>query len=132
MWQSLNLMNDSWLQVLERAVVVPCKPGGIWWCWQSSLSPTGSTGKNGCEVLLFSVLASVEALVADLGSVRAADHVGDYFSASAALFGSANQLAGLRNKLVQGGDCILGRDLEWLPALIRLSFVCEEGDGLRK
>jgi hypothetical protein len=51
-------------------------------------------------------MAGIEAVLAKLGSIRAADDIGDCLLALVALVGRAKQLAGIHDQLVVGGDVV--------------------------
>jgi hypothetical protein len=67
--------------------------------------------------LLSSVLAGNEAVLAKLGSIRAANDVWNNGLAFLAFVSGTQQLTGFQDELIKGDHGILGGDLEWLSIL---------------
>jgi hypothetical protein len=78
------------------------------------------------------VLAGVKAVLAKLSAVRTANDVGDDCLAPGAFVRQAQQLTGLQNELVEGGDVVFRGALERVSIITRLPFVLQSCDFLHE
>lgn len=79
-----------------------------------------------------SILASVEAVLAKLSSIRAADDIGDRLLALVAFVSRPQKLTGFQDELVEGSDGVLGGRLERLSIITWLVFVRQKSDFLNE
>ena len=79
-----------------------------------------------------SILAGVEAVLAQLSSIRAASDVRDHLAAFAAFISRAQKLTSFQDELVQDGDIILRGAVRDHSIFTRFFFVVQFGDLLHE
>ena len=74
---------------------------------------------------LLSLLVGIEAVLAKLSSIRAANDIRDDLTAFTAFISRTQQFSGIQNELVEGGDGVFGGGLERVSVITWLSFVLQ-------
>ena len=78
------------------------------------------------------MLASVKAVLAKLGAIWTADDTRDHSPAAFAFISRTQQLTGIQDELVEGGDVILRRAIRDRSIFARFFFVVQFGDLLHE